>query len=412
MSDRIVITGVGIVSALGLSAKKSWENAIKGVSGLAPITLFDASNQEVKYACEVKDFEVERYLSPKEARRRDRFQQFASVASQEAIRQAGLEVDEESAGRVGVVVSSAIGGLDTIQDTILTLKEKGPRRVSPFAVPMLMANGASGMISIDNGYKGPSLSVASACASSADGIGIAWTLIKSGAIDVAITGGSETTISEFGIGTFERMGAMSKREGKNPKTPQPFDLNRDGFVMGEGSAVLVLEKESLAINRGANILAELASYSATADAYHITAPSEDGSGGAKAIRTALELAQVNPEEVGYINAHGTATQLNDISETRAIKAVFGDFAYEIPISSTKAMSGHMVGATGAFEAVMCVLAIRDNVLPPTINYETPDPDCDLDYIPNVAREKEIKVAVNNAFGFGGHNSVLVVKEYN
>jgi 3-oxoacyl-[acyl-carrier-protein] synthase II len=412
MSDRIVITGVGIVSALGLSAKKSWENAIKGVSGLAPITLFDASNQEVKYACEVKDFEVERYLSPKEARRRDRFQQFASVASQEAIRQAGLEVDEESAGRVGVVVSSAIGGLDTIQDTILTLKEKGPRRVSPFAVPMLMANGASGMISIDNGYKGPSLSVASACASSADGIGIAWTLIKSGAIDVAITGGSETTISEFGIGTFERMGAMSKREGKNPKTPQPFDLNRDGFVMGEGSAVLVLEKESLAINRGANILAELASYSATADAYHITAPSEDGSGGAKAIRTALELAQVNPEEVGYINAHGTATQLNDISETRAIKAVFGDFAYEIPISSTKAMSGHMVGATGAFEAVMCVLAIRDNVLPPTINYETPDPDCDLDYIPNVAREKDIKVAVNNAFGFGGHNSVLVVKEYN
>jgi 3-oxoacyl-[acyl-carrier-protein] synthase II len=412
MSDRIVITGVGIVSALGLSAKESWENAIKGVSGLAPITLFDASNQEVKYACEVKDFEVERYLSPKEARRRDRFQQFASVASQEAIRQAGLEVDEESAGRVGVVVSSAIGGLDTIQDTILTLKEKGPRRVSPFAVPMLMANGASGMISIDNGYKGPSLSVASACASSADGIGIAWTLIKSGAIDVAITGGSETTISEFGIGTFERMGAMSKREGKNPKTPQPFDLNRDGFVMGEGSAVLVLEKESLAINRGANILAELASYSATADAYHITAPSEDGSGGAKAIRTALELAQVNPEEVGYINAHGTATQLNDISETRAIKAVFGDFAYEIPISSTKAMSGHMVGATGAFEAVMCVLAIRDNVLPPTINYETPDPDCDLDYIPNVAREKEIKVAVNNAFGFGGHNSVLVVKEYN
>jgi 3-oxoacyl-(acyl-carrier-protein) synthase len=277
-----------------------------------------------------------------------------------------------------------------------------------------MSNGASGLISIDHGFQGPSMSVASACASGADGIGVAWLMLRSGMIDVALAGGAEATITPVGIAAFDRLGAMSRRlagDAANARTPKPFDKNRDGLVMGEGGAVLVLETERHARARGAEILAELASYAATADAYHITAPSEEGAGGAKAMRLALEVAGVNPDQVNYINAHGTATPLNDLSETRAIKAAFGDLAYNIQLSSTKSMTGHMMGATGALEAIFCVQAVREDILPPTINYETPDPDCDLDCVPNEARRSSVQIAMSNSFGFGGHNAVLVVREY-
>lgn len=410
MSERIVITGMGTVSPLGLNVKETWENAVRGVSGVAPITLFDTSDSLVKIACEVKNFVPERYMDAKEARRRDRYEQFATVAAKEAWAQSGLEVTEENAGRIGVVISSAIGGLKSLQDAIFTLKDEGPRRVSPFLIPMLMANGGAGLVSIDLGLKGPSFSVASACASGADGIGMAWLMLKAGMVDVVLAGAAEATVTPTGIAAFDRIGAMSRREDYS-MTPQPFDKNRDGLVMGEGAAVLVLERESHARARGAEILAELAGYAATADAYHVTAPDEQGRGGAAAIRKALEVAGVAPHEVGYINAHGTATPLNDAAETRAIKAAFGELAYSIPVSSTKSMTGHMMGATGALEAIFCVQAVREGVLPPTIHYETPDPECDLDYIPNQAREKKIDVAISNAFGFGGHNAVLVIRRW-
>jgi 3-oxoacyl-[acyl-carrier-protein] synthase II len=415
MQERVVITGIGAVSPLGLTANESWCKAVKGVSGVGPITLFDPVDQQVKIAAEVKGFNPENFMSPREARRRDRFEQFASAVAQEAIRQSGLHVTEEDSWRVGVIVSSAIGGINSLQEAFVTMVEDGQRRISPFAIPMLMSNGAAGLIAIDNGFRGPSFSVASACSSGADGIGTAWNLIRAGVIDAAVAGASETTITALGVGAFDRLGAMSRLNLPEVNgsycAPRPFDRERDGLVMGEGAAVMVLETESHARARGAEILAELGGYASTADAYHVTAPDEKGTGGAQAIRLALQSAGVNLDQVDYINAHGTATQLNDLSETRAIKAVFGDMAYNIPVSSTKSMTGHMMGSTGALEAVFCVQAVRENVIPPTINYRTPDPECDLDYVPNLAREKTVNVAVSNAFGFGGHNAVLVIKKY-
>jgi 3-oxoacyl-[acyl-carrier-protein] synthase II len=411
MHDKIVITGMGTVNPLGLSVKETWENALNGVSGVGPITLFDSSRLLVHIACEVKGFKPENYMEVKEARRRDRYEQLAAAAAKEAIAQAGLQVDGDERGRVGVVMSSAIGGIATIHDMVITLIKDGPRRISPFTIPMIMANGAAGLISIDNGFRGPSLSVASACASGIDGIGTAWMLLRSGMIDVAIAGGCEATITEVGVGAFDRVGAMSRRNEDYSMTPQPFDLNRDGLVMGEGAAALVLERESHARQRGVEIMAELAGYGATADAFHITAPAEDGSGGAAAIRQALASAEVLHEQVGYVNAHGTGTELNDLSETKAIKSALGAQAFQIPVSSTKSMTGHMMGATGALETILCVRAVQTGALPPTIHYQTPDPRCDLDYIPNQARERKIEVAINNAFGFGGHNAVLVVRAY-
>lgn len=410
-NDRIVITGMGAISPLGLSVAETWNNAVQGVSGVGPITLFDASNFLVQIACEVKGFLPERYLPAKEVRRRDRFELFAAAAAQEALQQSGLEVTEANASRIGVVIASAIGGLNSLQDAILGVHEEGPRRVSPFTIPMLMTNGAAGMLAIDHGIRGPSFSVASACASGIDAIGTAWMLLRSGVVDVAITGASEAPITAVGVACFDRLGAMSRRNQDYSATPQPFDLNRDGLVMGEGAALLVLERESHARQRGAAILAELAGYAATADAYHITAPAEDGAGGTQAMRLAMAAAGVDPSQVDYINAHGTATILNDLSETQAIKAAFKDSAYNIPVSSTKSMTGHMMGATGALETVLCVQAVRQGVLPPTIHYQTPDPRCDLDYVPNQARQAQVQVALNNAFGFGGHNAVLVVRAY-
>ena len=411
MEERIVITGMGTVNPLGLSVAETWKNVVNGVSGVAPITLFDSSGWNVKIACEVKNFDPAQFMDAKEARRRDRFEQFGVAAAREALLASGLEITDANSGRIGVVVSSAIGGLKSVQDAIFTLKDEGARRVSPLLIPMLMPNGASGMIGIEFGLRGPSFSVASACASGADGLGMAWLMLRAGMVDVVVAGAAESVACETGVGAFDRIGAMSRRNDDYSMTPQPFDRNRDGLVIGEGAAVLVLERESYARARGANILAELAGYAASADAHHVTAPLEDGSGGANAIRGALASAGVNADEVGYISAHGTGTQLNDASETQAVKAAFGQLAYKTPISSTKSMTGHMMGATGALEALFCVQAIRDGVLPPTIHYETPDPACDLDYIPNKAREKKIKVAISNAFGFGGHNTVLVIREY-
>lgn len=409
--ERIVITGMGTVNPLGMSVAETWKNLTKGVSGVGPITQFDHSNLMVHMACEVKNFEPEKYMDSKEARRRDRFEQFASVAADQAIADAGLTVTELNAPRIGIVVSSAIGGLKSIADAVLTNDKEGPRRVSPFLIPMLMANGAAGLIAIDHGIKGPCFSVASACASGADGIGMAFMMLKSGMIDMALAGASEATVTSVGVAAFDRVGAMSRHNDDYSMTPAPFDKNRDGLVMGEGAAVIVLESESHAKARGVRIYAELAGYGATADAFHVTAPHEKGEGGAAAIRQALNSAKANLEEVGYISAHGTGTQLNDQSETRAVKGAFGELAYKVPISSTKSMTGHMMGATGALEAIICVQAIREGILPPTIHYQTPDPECDLDVIPNTAREKKIDLAISNAFGFGGHNAVLAVRKY-
>jgi 3-oxoacyl-[acyl-carrier-protein] synthase II len=408
--EKIVITGMGTVNPLGLNVAETWKNVVNGVSGVAPITLFNTAGWNVNIACEVKGFDPALYMDAREARRRDRFEQLGVAAAKEAIAAAGLEITEANAGRTGVLISSAIGGIKSLQEAIFTLKDEGARRVSPFLIPMLMPNGAAGIVAIDYGIKGPCLSVASACASGADGIGMAWMMLRAGMIDVALAGGAESTVCATGVGAFDRVGAMSRRNDDYSMTPQPFDKNRDGLVMGEGAAVLVLERESHARARGATIYAELAGYAATADAYHVTAPDENGAGGAAAIRAALDSAGVNAADVGYISAHGTGTQLNDAAETKAIKAAFGALAYKVPVSSTKSMTGHMMGATGALEAIFCVQAIRDGVLPPTIHYETPDPDCDLDYIPNQAREKKIEVAISNAFGFGGHNAVLVVQK--
>lgn len=411
MQDRIVITGMGTVNPLGLSVKESWENVIAGKSGVGPISLFDSSPLQVHIAAEVKDFKPEQFMDGKEARRRDRFEQFAIAAAKQALMQSGLEITGNNAGRIGVIISSAIGGLQSLQDATLTNYKEGPRRVSPFLIPMLMANGGAGMAAIEFGIKGPCFSVASACASGADGIGTALMMLRTGMIDAAITGASEATITSTGVAAFDRVGAMSRRNDDYSMTPQPFDKNRDGLVMGEGAAVLVLERETDAKARGADILAELAGYGATADAFHVTAPHEQGEGGAAAMLMALSSAEANMDDLGYINAHGTGTLLNDQAETRAVKAAFGDLAHKLPISSTKSMTGHMMGATGALEAIFCVQAVREGVLPPTINYQTPDPECDLDYIPNKAREAKISLAISNAFGFGGHNAVLAVRKY-
>jgi beta-ketoacyl-acyl-carrier-protein synthase II len=402
---------MGTLNPLGLSVSESWNKVIKGVSGVAPITLFDASPLQVHIAAEVKGFQPDKYMEPKENRRRDRVEQLGAAAALEALKSSGLEVTEANAGKIGVIVSCAIGGLKSWQDAVVTNYTEGPRRVSPFLIPMLMPNGTAGIIAIDHGIKGPCFSVASACASGADGIGTAMMMLKTGMIEVALAGAAEATVCSTGVAAFDRVGAMSRRNDDFSMTPQPFDKNRDGLVMGEGAAVLVLEHESHAKARGATILAELAGYGATADAYHVTAPHEHGAGGAAAIKMALDSAHANIDELGYINAHGTGTQLNDQSETRAIKAALGERAYSIPVSSTKSMTGHMMGATGALEAIFCVQAIRNGILPPTIHYETPDPECDLDYIPNKAREKRIDLAISNAFGFGGHNAVLAIRRY-
>ena len=411
MQERIVITGIGAISPLGLNADESWKNAVNGVSGVGPITLYDASESRVRIACEIKDFDPRNYLSYRETRRRDRVQQIASVAAQAAISQAGLDANRLNPERIAVILSSAVGGFTSLQEHIFQLMKTGPKKVSPFAITQFMINGVAALVAIDYGFRGPCFSVASACSTGTDNIGVAWNLLRSGAADVAVAGSAEAPINLVGIAAFDRLGALSRENDDYSMTPRPFDKTRNGLVFGEAGAVVVLETESHAKNRGAEILVEVAGYAATEDAFHITAPSEDGSGGARAIENALTAAGVDKSEVDYINAHGTATQLNDVSETLAIKTAFGDLAYRIPVSSTKSMTGHTMGAAGSLEAVFCVFAVRNNLIPPTIHYQTPDPMCDLDYVPNKERELPVRVAISNSFGFGGHNAVLVIREF-
>ncbi len=406
--NRVVVTGVGLLTPLGHNVKDSWANLVAGKSGTGPFTVMQKGEHTLGAVCEVKDFDPANFMDRKITRRRDRFQQFATVTGNEALKNSGLEITDQNRERIGIVMGTGVGGIQTLVNQEHVVLEKGIRRVSPFAITMIMPNGASGMLAIDYGIHGPSPTVTTACAAGSDAIGLAYRLVRSGEIDAAITGGSESILTSVAVGGFERAGATSSKE---KDTPQPFDKNRDGLIVGEGSGMLVIETLEHAKARGANILAEISGYGQTTDAHHITAPAEGGAGAARAIKMAMNDAGVNPEDVDYISAHGTATPLNDKSETQAIKAALGNSAYDIVMSSTKSMTGHIMGATGAIESVFCTMAIQDQVVPPTINYETPDPDCDLDVIPNKSRERKVKVCINNAFGFGGHNAVLVFKAF-
>jgi len=409
MSDRVVITGMGAVSPLGLNVTSMWESLINGRSGVERITLFDPELFETKIAAEVKGFNAADYLDHKKARHMDRYAHFAVVASLEAVEQARLSFDD--AEEIGVIIGSGIGGLGTLSAQFGVLAERGPRKVSPFLIPMMITDAASGQVSILLGAKGVNFCATSACSSGADAIGEACEIIKRGDAQVMLAGGAEAAITPIGIAAFNAAGALSTRNDEPQKASRPFDVQRDGFVMGEGGAVLVLESLSHARVRGASILAEVLSYGATSDAYHITQPAAGGEGGAKAMQIALKKAGIRPDETDYINAHGTSTPLNDKSETMAIKTVFGQHAYRIPISSTKSMMGHLIGAAGAIEAIICVLVIQHGVIPPTINLTNPDPECDLDYVPHVSRQQKVTAALSNSFGFGGHNSVLILREY-
>jgi len=408
--QRVVVTGLGAITPVGLDVSTTWASLVEGRSGAALISAFDASNLDVRIACEVKGFDPRTYMEHREARRTDRFTQYALAAAHQAVDDAGLANDAIDKTRVGVIIGTGIGGIFTLSETIRTMDQKGPARVSPLAVPMLMTNAAAANISITFGLRGPSYSVASACATGNTAIGEAMETIRRGDADVMVAGGSEASIAPFAIATLANAGALSKRNDDPAGASRPFDATRDGFVYGEGAGVLILESLDHALRRGARIYAELAGYGSTSDAYHVTAPVEGGEGLARAILIALAKAGIRPDEVDYINAHGTSTPLNDKAETAAIKAAFGPHAYKLAISSTKSMIGHLIGAAGAVEAIATVLTIYHGVIHPTINYHTPDPDCDLDYVPNVARKANVNVALSSSAGFGGHNATLVFRK--
>jgi len=408
---RVVITGMGTINPCGLDVDTTWDNLINGRTGIGPITLFDPEPLNVKIAAEVKGFDPAKYMESKEARRRDRFSQFAIAAAAQAIQHAKLKIEPSNADDIGVIIGTAIGGLQSWFDCVQTYVTQGPRRMNPFTMTMIIADSASAQVAIINGARGPNMAPVSACAAGADGIGLAYELIVRGDAKAMICGGSEATVTALGIAAFDRLGAMT-RENDNPATAcRPFSGDRSGLVMGEGAAIFIIETLENVLARGAEPLAELIGYGCTCDAFHISAPLEDGSGAVKAMKMALRHADLSPTDIDYINAHGTATELNDPVETHALKTVFGEHAYKIPISGTKSMTGHMMGATGALEALMCVQAIRAGKAPPTLNLRVPDPKCDLDYVPNVARDVPVRVAMTNAFGFGGHNSVLIIKRY-
>ena len=409
--NRVVVTGIGTVNPLGLDTATTWENLIAGKSGIDYITLCDPEPLETKFAGEVKGFEPTNYMSRKDARRMDRFAQLAVAASPEAVKQARLEIDDSNQDNIGVIVGSGIGGLTTLFEQSKVLLEKGPKRVSPFLAPMMIADIAAAQVSIALGVKGPNLCITSACSSGSDAIGAAYELIKHGDAEVMIAGGAESIINPIGITAFNALKAISTRNSEPQLASRPFDAERDGFVIGEGACVLILENLAHAQKRGVNILAEIVAYGATADSFHVTQPAGNGEVAARAMQIALEKAGIAPSEVDYINAHGTSTPLNDVTETRATKTAFGDYAYRIPVSSTKSMTGHLIGCAGAIEAAICIMVIRHGIIPPTINLTHPDPECDLDYVPNVARRAKVTTALSNSFGFGGHNSVLVFREY-
>lgn len=411
MRKRVVVTGLGCVSPVGNNVADTWRALIEGKSGAAPITQFDAGHHKTKFAAEVKGFDGPALFGTREARKMDRFTQFATAATLEALAQSGLKIDEANRDRVGVLIGSGIGGIITLLQEVETLRERGPDRISPFLIPMMISDSAAGMIAIRVGARGPNFSLASACATGTNAVGEAAEIIRRGAADAMIAGAAEAAIVSVAIAGLNVMGALSARNDEPEKASRPFDKERDGFLMAEGGGILILESLEHAQARGADILCEFSGYGVSDDAYHISAPAEDGAGAALSMRLALENAGLGAGDIGYINAHGTSTTLNDKGETVAIKTVFGEQAYKIPISSTKSMTGHLLGASGALEAVICARVLRENILPPTINYEFPDPVCDLDYVPNRARTARPKHVMSNSFGFGGHNATLILSRF-
>lgn len=408
MHSRVAVTGYGAITPLGLNVEETWKNLVAGICGIGQISLFDTSDFDIKIAAEVKNFNPADFMDPATARYSDRYSHFALAASLQAIEMAGLKVDDSNRYDIGIVIGSGVGGIGSLSQQLNLLTARGPKRVSPFMVPMMIADSAPAQVSIKTGIMGPNFSIASSCATGADAIGLAYRLIRNGELGTIIAGGSDAAITPIGIAGFAQAGALSK----NPdplKACRPFDQNRDGFIAAEGSAILVLESFDLAQKRGARILAEIAGYGATSDAFHITKPMESGESAARAIHLALKNAGVG--KVDYINAHGTSTHFNDLSETRAIKSVFGDASYKIPVSSSKSMLGHMLGAAGAIETLICCKVVQEGIIPPTINLMDPDPECDLDYVPNRARDAMVHVAMSNSFGFGGHNSAVIVRRY-
>lgn len=411
---RVVVTGMGVISPVGLTVPSMWEALIAGKSGVDYITSFDPSPLETKFAAEAKGFDPMVYVNRKEAHRMDRFTQFAVAASLQAAESAGLKIDSSNAEETGVIIGNSVCGLPSVCEQFKILNEAGPRRVSPILAPTMTGDAPSVQVSLILGAKGLSYSPSSACSSGSDAIGQAYQAIKAGDARVMIAGGTEAPIVPLVLVAFNAIRALSTSNNGTPAACRPFDAERDGFVLGEGAAIMVIEDASYAAERGAPILAEIVGYSATSDAFHLTQPSPDGEGAARALRLALKKANLTPSDIDYINAHGTATLLNDRTETRAIKSVFnqnGYDAYRIPISATKSMIGHLIGAAGSIEAVICILAINHGIVPPTINLTHPDPECDLDYVPNVARPVKVKTAMSNSFGFGGHNSVLIFRHY-
>ncbi len=411
MRKRVVITGLGCVSPVGNNVPSMWANILAGISGVDFITHFDASEYKSKIAAEVKGFDASALYGSREARRMDRFTQIALAASEEARRDAALEIHDGNRDRIGAVIGTAIGGIGTLFEQLQVFNERGPLRVSPFLVPMMIPDTGGGMIAINLGIRGPNMAVVTACATGTNAIGEAAEVIRRGQAEVMFAGGSEAAIVPIAMAGLNVMTALSMQNDEPARASRPFDLHRDGFVMGEGAAVLVLESLEHAQERGVPILAEFSGYGTTNDAYHISAPAENGAGAALCMRAALDDARLETGDIDYINAHGTSTPLNDKSETAAIKTVFGERAYKIPISSTKSMTGHLLGASGALEAVICVNALQTQSAPPTINYETPDPDCDLDYVPNSARSMKIDTVMSNSFGFGGHNASIILSRY-
>jgi 3-oxoacyl-[acyl-carrier-protein] synthase II len=411
MRRRVVITGLGCVSPVGNNVETSWDNILSGRSGAGRITLFDPSEFKVQIAAEVKEFDPDEIFGRREARKMDRYTHFALASALEALEDSKLSITEGNKDRIGAVIGSGIGGIGTTEEQSLIERQQGPGRVSPFFIPMMLPDIAGGILAIQLGIRGPNMAVVTACASGNNAIGEAAEIIRRGDADVMFTGGTEATIVPITIGGMASMNALSTRNEEPERASRPFDKDRDGFVMGEGAAIMILEDLDHALARGANILGEMMGYGATNDAHHISAPAEHGSGAARCMQMALDDAELTTMDIDYINAHGTSTQLNDLNETEAIKSVFGEQAYSIPVSSTKSMTGHIIGGTGAMEAVFCVKAIQESRIPPTINYETPDPECDLDYVPNQAREKTLGHVMSNSFGFGGHNATIILSQF-
>ena len=412
MNRRVVITGMGVVTPIGNDLETFWDNLRKGVSGIGRIQAFDTSGYDCQIAGEVRNFEPKNYFrNAKDVRRTDRYTHLAMAAAKMAMEDSGLDLEKTDRRRFGAIVSSGIGGLKTLEDQHTTLLNKGPGRVSAFTIPMLISNMASGLISMEYGLQGPNLCIVTACATSNNAIGESWRIIKFGDADIFLAGGAEASIVAIGLAGFSAMKALSTRNDEPERASRPFDRDRDGFVMGEGAGIVVVEELEHAKARGAKIYCELTGYGLSADAYHMTAPPADGEGAARAMQIALDHAETRPDQVDYVNAHATSTGLGDVAETRALKTVFGENAKKVSISATKSMTGHLLGGAGAVEMAACALAIRDSIIPPTINLENPDDECDLDYTPKVAKEKKVRVAINNSFGFGGHNATLVAAEF-